>query len=50
VAYVARRLDADPQTACRWAGVVTSLKQEKPGPWKGAAAEVEAILADAALR
>jgi sugar/nucleoside kinase (ribokinase family) len=43
--YVAKRLDVDPQTACRWAGVVTSLKQEKPGPWKGNAAEVEAMLA-----
>ncbi len=43
--YIAKRLDVDPQTACRWAGVVTSLKQEKPGPWKGSPEEIEEILA-----
>ena len=42
--YLAKRLDHDPQTAVDWAGVITSLKQETPGPWKGTAAEVEAIL------
>ncbi len=42
--YIAKRVKADPLTACRWAGVVTSLKQEKPGPWQGTAQEVEAIL------
>ncbi len=42
--YIAKRLETDPQTACRWAGAVTSLKQEKPGPWKGDPEEVEAIL------
>lgn len=42
--YIAKRLYADPLTACRWAGVVTSLKQEVPGPWKGSAKEVEKIL------
>jgi len=45
--YVAKRLDADPQTACRWAGVVTSIKQETPGPWRGTPEEVEQILAGA---
>ncbi len=42
--YIAKRLDNSPDVACSWAGVVTSLKQEKPGPWMGTAAEVENIL------
>lgn len=42
--YIAKRLTDNAETACRWAGVVTSLKQEVPGPWKGSAAEVEAAL------
>lgn len=42
--YITKRLTSDAQTACRWAGVVTSLKQEIPGPWQGSAAEVEAVL------
>ena len=42
--YIAKRIKEDPLTACRWAGVVTSLKQEKPGPWKGTALQVENIL------
>jgi sugar/nucleoside kinase (ribokinase family) len=42
--YIARRLSMDPQEACRWAGVVTSLKQEVPGPWKGSAQEVARLL------
>jgi len=33
--YIAKRLTENAETACRWAGVVTSLKQEVPGPWKG---------------
>ena len=39
--YLALRLEADPATACRWAGVITSIKQETPGPWKGTRKEVE---------
>jgi sugar/nucleoside kinase (ribokinase family) len=42
--YIAKRLSLDPQEACRWAGVVTSLKQEVPGPWKGTPQEVARIL------
>jgi sugar/nucleoside kinase (ribokinase family) len=42
--YIARRLSGDVETACRWAGVVTSLKQEVQGPWKGTPADVEAVL------
>lgn len=43
-AYLAIRQSADPETASKWAGVITSLKQEKPGPWKGSRREVERIL------
>jgi len=39
--YIAKRLDSNPEIACRWAGIVTSVKQETPGPWKGTLAEVE---------
>jgi len=42
--YIAKRLASSPFEACRWAGVVTSLKQEQPGPWRGTSAEVETIL------
>jgi sugar/nucleoside kinase (ribokinase family) len=42
--YIAKRLDVCPEIACRWAGAVTSLKQEKPGPWKGSAVEIERII------
>jgi sugar/nucleoside kinase (ribokinase family) len=43
--YVAKRLSASPEEACRWAGAVTTLKQERPGPWRGSPADVEALLA-----
>jgi sugar/nucleoside kinase (ribokinase family) len=39
--YIGRRLSAGPQESTRWAAAVTSLKQEKPGPWKGPVAEAE---------
>jgi sugar/nucleoside kinase (ribokinase family) len=42
--YLALRLEADPATACRWAGVITSIKQETPGPWKGTRKEVESYM------
>ncbi len=42
--YIAVRLETNAETACRWAGVITSLKQEIPGPWKGTRADVEAHL------
>ncbi len=44
--YIAMRLSLDPAEACRWAGQVTSLKQEIPGPWKGSAEEVARLLAN----
>jgi sugar/nucleoside kinase (ribokinase family) len=43
-AYVGRRLTASPEDACRWAGAVTTLKQEQPGPWRGSPVDVEALL------
>ncbi len=42
--YIAKRITSDARTACNWAGVVTSLKQEKPGPWRGSPGEVQHIL------
>jgi sugar/nucleoside kinase (ribokinase family) len=44
--YVGKRVaGASPDEACRWAGAVTTLKQERPGPWRGTVADVEALLA-----
>ena len=43
--YLTKRLTSSPSEACRWAGIVTSLKQETPGPWRGTPAEVERLLA-----
>ena len=43
--YVGKRLTSSPAEACRWAGAVTTLKEEQPGPWRGNQAEVEALLA-----
>ncbi len=42
--YITKRLASDPQTACAWAGAVTTLKQETPGPWKGSFQDVQDIL------
>jgi sugar/nucleoside kinase (ribokinase family) len=42
--YIGKRLTADPEDACRWAAAVTSLKQERPGPWRGSPADVESRL------
>ncbi|MBA4385428.1 MAG: hypothetical protein C0410_11880 [Anaerolinea sp.] len=39
--YITKRLTANAETACRWAGAVTSLKQEVPGPWAGTAEDIE---------
>jgi sugar/nucleoside kinase (ribokinase family) len=43
-AYIAKRLTENAEVACQWAAIVTSLKQEKRGPWKGTIEEVETIL------
>jgi len=42
--YLAVRLSEPAEIACEWAGVVTTLKQEHPGPWKGTPDDVLAIL------
>ncbi len=42
--YVGKRLSASAEEACRFAAAVTTLKQEQPGPWRGALADVEALL------
>lgn len=39
--YVGKRLCCSPAEACRWAAAVTTLKQERPGPWHGTPANVE---------
>lgn len=43
--YLGRRLIASPEEACRFAAAVTTLKQEKPGPWRGTLADVQAMIA-----
>lgn len=43
-AYIAKRITENAKTACQWAGKITSLKQEKPGPWKGSPEEILDLL------
>ncbi len=43
--YLGKRLSTDPAEACRWAAAVTTLKQEKPGPWDGDKAALQEVLA-----
>lgn len=44
--YVGKRVaGASPEEACRWAAAVTTLKQEKPGPWRGRPEEALALIA-----
>jgi sugar/nucleoside kinase (ribokinase family) len=45
--YLGRRFTDSPEEATQWAGAITTLKQEKPGPWDGNMAAVEAILSRA---
>ncbi len=42
--YIGKRLTASPEEATRWAAAVTSLKQEKPGPWMGPVGEAEELV------
>lgn len=42
--YVGKRLEASPEEATRYAAAVTTLKQEKPGPWRGSVDEVQQVL------
>jgi len=43
-AYLGKRLNASPAEACRFAAAVTTLKQEKPGPWNGSMEQVIALM------
>jgi sugar/nucleoside kinase (ribokinase family) len=43
--YLGRRLTATAEEAARLAGAVTTLKQERPGPWAGTLADAEALMA-----
>lgn len=43
--YVGKRLSAPAEEACRSAAAVTTLKQERPGPWCGTMDDVAAVLA-----
>jgi sugar/nucleoside kinase (ribokinase family) len=42
--YLGQRLTTSPAEATRIAAAVTTLKQEKSGPWTGTRAEVDALL------
>jgi len=44
LSYLAWRLDHSPGEAARVAAAVTTLKQERPGPWRGSLAEVETLI------
>jgi sugar/nucleoside kinase (ribokinase family) len=43
--YVGKRLSASAEETCRFAAVVTTLKQEQPGPWNGDLTAVQEMLA-----
>jgi len=42
--YLTRRLTHSPEEAAQWAGAVTTLKQEVPGPWRGPVSAAQALL------
>jgi sugar/nucleoside kinase (ribokinase family) len=42
--YLGKRLSAGPLEATRLAAAVTTLKQERPGPWRGTLAEADAVM------
>ena len=42
--YLAKRITDNAETACQWAGIITSLKQEKSGPWKGTKEDIIGLL------
>jgi sugar/nucleoside kinase (ribokinase family) len=44
--YVAWRLDHSAEEACRLAAAITTLKQEKAGPWQGNMDDVETLLSE----
>jgi len=42
--YVSKRLVTSAEEACRFAAAITTLKQDRPGPWRGTLGDVEAML------
>ncbi len=42
--YIGKRLTSGPKEATQWAAAVTSLKQEKPGPWMGPVEEAVELM------
>ena len=49
-AYLGKRLSSSVEEACRFSAAVTTLKQEKPGPWRGTLQEVDQVMAEQAKR
>ena len=45
MSYLSRRLATTAADACCFAAAVTTLKQEKPGPWRGTIDDVQAVMA-----
>lgn len=43
--YLGKRLTVSAEEACQFSAAVTTLKQEKPGPWRGTMQEVEELMA-----
>ena len=43
-AYLGARLDRTPEEATLLAAAITTLKQERPGPWHGTMADVERVM------
>lgn len=48
--YVGKRLTVSPAEACRWAGALTTLKQERPGPLRATPEELAAAVARTPIR
>jgi sugar/nucleoside kinase (ribokinase family) len=44
MSYLGKRLSASPADACVFAAAVTTLKQERPGPWAGSLVDVERVM------
>jgi sugar/nucleoside kinase (ribokinase family) len=42
--YLGKRLTSGPLEATRLAAAVTTLKQERPGPWRGTVAQAEEVI------
>jgi len=43
--YLGKRLSLSAAEAAQWAGAVTTLRQEQPGPWRGPVSAAEALIA-----